>query len=180
MKGQNKTMRGYAAILVFFALVVAGIFGYRYYIHVQETKLLWPDMAEYWRKLDDLPYDATVKELEEMGYQNITQVQSKEIQEISEFLDPARESGKRILTLLRDTEEGPVLLVLQRNITEKLVALDTYVVHDGGVVNPGMKYDMESETVEKDGVAQVWLRWHRVWSDEPEREAYLLYSYRSG
>ena len=72
-----------------------------------------------------------------------------------------------------------MLLVLQRSRRENLVALDTYVVQDQGVLNPGTKYEMKSETVEEDGVTQVWLRWHRVWSDEPEQEDYLLYSYRS-
>ena len=121
-----------------------------------------------------------MEQLEERGYRDVTQIQPEELQEVSEFLNPTKETGKRLLILSKDTEEkGPVLLVFQRNLRENLVALDTYVVQDRGVFDGGTKYEMKSETVEEDGVTQVWLRWHRVWSDEPEREDYLLYSYRS-
>lgn len=183
MKSENRPMRGYVAVLVVFALVVVGIFGYRGYIHYRETHPLWPDeeLGDLWEKLGDtLPRDATMEQLEEQGYRDVTQIQPEELQEVSEFLDPTKETGKRLLILSKDTEEkGPVLLVFQRNLREKLVALDTYVVQDRGVFDGGTKYEMKSETVEEDGVTQVWLRWHRVWSDEPEREDYLLYSYRS-
>lgn len=182
MKSENKPMRGYVAVLVIFALVV-GIFGYRGYIHYRETHPLWPDeeLGDLWEELGEtLPRDATMEQLEERGYRDVTQIQPEELQEVSEFLDPTKETGKRLLILSKDTEEkGPVLLVFQRNLREKLVALDTYVVQDRGVFDGGTKYEMKSETVEEDGVTQVWLRWHRVWSDEPEREDYLLYSYRS-
>lgn len=183
MKSENKPMRGYVAVLVVFALVVVGIFGYRGYIHYRETHPLWPsdELGDLWDELGDtLPRDATMEQLEERGYRDVTQIQPEELQEVSEFLDPTKETGKRLLILSKDTEEkGPVLLVFQRNLREKLVALDTYVVQDRGVFDGGTKYEMKSETVEEDGVTQVWLRWHRVWSDESEREDYLLYSYRS-
>lgn len=184
MKDQNKTMRGYVAVLVIFVLVVVGIFGYRGYIYYRETHPLWPsqELGDLWDELGDtLPRNATMEQLEERGYRDITQIQPEELQEISAFLDPTRETGKRLLILSKDTEkEGPVLLVLQRNLTKKLVALDTYVVQGQYVLNPGTKYKMKSETVKEDGVTQVWLRWHRIWSDEPEQEDYLLYSYHSG
>lgn len=183
MKSENKPRRGYVAVLVVFALVVVGIFGYRGYIHYRETHPLWPsgELGDLWEELGDaLPRDATMEQLEEQGYRDVTQIQPEELQEVSEFLDPTKETGKRLLILSKDTEEkGPVLLVFQRNLRENLVALDTYVVQDRGVFDGGTKYEMKSETVEEDGVTQVWLRWHRVWSDEPEREDYLLYSYRS-
>lgn len=183
MKSENKPMRGYVAVLVIFALVVVGIFGYRGYIHYRETHPLWPsdELGDLWDELGDtLPRDATMEQLEERGYRDVTQIQPEELQEVSEFLNPTKETGKRLLILSKDTEEkGPVLLVFQRNLRENLVALDTYVVQDRGVFDGGTKYEMKSETVEEDGVTQVWLRWHRVWSDEPEREDYLLYSYRS-
>lgn len=180
MKSENKSMRGYVAVLVVFALVVVGIFGYRGYIHYRETHPVWPDMAEVWEDMKDVPEDATVQQLDEMGYRDITQIQQEEIEEISKFFDSTQETGKRVLILAKDTVEyGPMLLVFQRNLTEKLVALDPVVVRDGGVVDGGRKYDLKCETVEEDGVTQVWLRWHRVWSDEPEQEDYLLYSYRS-
>lgn len=183
MKSENKPMRGYVAVLVIFALVVVGIFGYRGYIHYRETHPLWPsdELGDLWDELGDtLPRDATMEQLEERGYRDVTQIQPEELQEVSEFLNPTKETGKRLLILSKDTEEkGPVLLVFQRNLRENLVALDTYVVQDRGVYDGGTKYEMKSETVEEDGVTQVWLRWHRVWSDEPEREDYLLYSYRS-
>lgn len=183
MKSENKPMRGYVAVLVIFALVVVGIFGYRGYIHYREIHPLWPDgeLGDLWEELGEtLPRDATMEQLEARGYRDVTQVQPEELQEVSEFLDPTKETGKRLLILSKDTEEkGLVLLVLQRNFSEKLVALDTYVVQDRGVFDGGTKYEMKSETVEEDGITQVWLRWHRVWSDEPEREDYLLYSYRS-
>lgn len=183
MKSENKPMRGYVAVLVIFALVVVGIFGYRGYIHYRETHPLWPsdELGDLWDELGDtLPRDATMEQLEERGYRDVTQIQPEELQEVSEFLNPTKETGKRLLILSKDTEEkGPVLLVFQRNLRENLVALDTYVVQDLGVFDGGTKYEMKSETVEEDGVTQVWLRWHRVWSDEPEREDYLLYSYRS-
>lgn len=183
MKSENKPMRGYVAVLVVFALVVVGIFGYRGYIHYRETHPVWPsgELGNLWEELGDtLPRDATMEQLEERGYRDVTQIQPEELQEVSEFLDPKKETGKRLLILSKDTEEkGPVLLVFQRNLRENLVALDTYVVQDRGVFDGGTKYEMKSETVEEDGVTQVWLRWHRVWSDEPEREDYLLYSYRS-
>lgn len=180
MKSENKPMRGYVAVLVVFALVVVGIFGYRGYIHYRETHPVWPDMAEVWEDMKDVPEDATVQQLEERGYRDVTQIQPEELQEVSEFLDPTKETGKRLLILSKDTEEeGPVLLVLQRSLRENLVALDTYVVQGQYSLNPGTKYKMKCERVEEDGVTQVWLRWHRIWSDEPEQEDCLLYSYRS-
>ena len=121
-----------------------------------------------------------MEQLEERGYRDVTQIQPEELREVSEFLDPTKETGKRLLILSKDTEEeGPVLLVLQRSLAEKLVALDTYVVQGQYSLNPGTKYKMKCERVEEDGVTQVWLRWHRIWSDEPEQEDYLLYSYRA-
>ena len=183
MKSENKPMRGYVAVLVVFALVVVGIFGYRGYIHYRETHPVWPsgELGDLWEELGEtLPRDATMEQLEERGYRDVTQIQPEELQEVSEFLDPTKETGKRLLILSKDTEEeGPVLLVLQRSLAEKLVALDTYVVQGQYSLNPGTKYKMKCERVEEDGVTQVWLRWHRIWSDESEREDYLLYSYRS-
>ncbi len=183
MKSENKSMRGYVAVLVIFALVVVGIFGYRGYIHYRETHPVWPsgELGDLWEELGEtLPRDATMEQLEERGYRDVTQIQPEELREVSEFLDPTKETGKRLLILSKDTEEeGPVLLVLQRSLAEKLVALDTYVVQGQYSLNPGTKYKMKCERVEEDGVTQVWLRWHRVWSDEPEQEDYLLYSYRS-
>ena len=183
MKSENKPMRGYVAVLVIFALVVVGIFGYRGYIHYRETHPVWPsgELGDLWEELGEtLPRDATMEQLEERGYRYVTQIQPDELQEVSEFLDPTKETGKRLLILSKDTEEeGPVLLVLQRSLAEKLVALDTYVVQGQYSLNPGTKYKMKCERVEEDGVTQVWLRWHRIWSDEPEQEDYLLYSYRS-
>ena len=182
MKSENKPMRGYVAVLVVFALVVVGIFGYRGYIHYRETHPVWPsgELGDLWEELGEtLPRDATMEQLEEQGYRDVTQIQPEELQEVSEFLDPTKETGKRLLILSKDTEEeGPVLLVLQRSLAEKLVALDTYVVQGQYSLNPGTKYKMKCERVEEDGVTQVWLRWHRIWSDESEREDYLLYSYR--
>lgn len=183
MKSENKPMRGYVAVLVVFVVVVVGIFGYRGYIHYRETHPVWPsgELGDLWEELGEtLPQDATMEQLEERGYRDVTQIQPEELQEVSEFLDPTKETGKRLLILSKDTEEeGPVLLVLQRSLAEKLVALDTYVVQGQYSLNPGTKYKMKCERVEEDGVTQVWLRWHRIWSDEPEREDYLLYSYRS-
>lgn len=183
MKSENKPMRGYVAVLVVFALVVVGIFGYRGYIHYRETHPVWPsgELGDLWEELGEtLPRDATMEQLEERGYRDVTQIQPEELQEVSEFLDPTKETGKRLLILSKDTEEeGPVLLVLQRSLAEKLVALDTYVVQGQYSLNPGTKYKMKCERVEEDGVTQVWLRWHRIWSDEPEQEDYLLYSYRA-
>ena len=183
MKSENKPMRGYVAVLVVFALVVVGIFGYRGYIHYRETHPVWPsgELGDLWEELGEtLPRDATMEQLEERGYRDVTQIQPEELREVSEFLDPTKETGKRLLILSKDTEEeGPVLLVLQRSLAEKLVALDTYVVQGQYSLNPGTKYKMKCERVEEDGVTQVWLRWHRIWSDESEREDYLLYSYRS-
>ena len=173
MKSENKPMRGYVAVLVVFALVVVGIFGYRGYIHYLETHPVWPsgELGDLWEELGEtLPRDATMEQLEERGYRDVTQIQPEELREVSEFLDPTKETGKRLLILSKDTEEeGPVLLVLQRSLAEKLVALDTYVVQGQYSLNPGTKYKMKCERVEEDGVTQVWRRWHRVWSDEPER-----------
>ena len=183
MKSENKPMRGYVAVLVVFALVVVGIFGYRGYIHYRETHPVWPsgELGDLWEELGEtLPRDATMEQLEERGYRDVTQIQPEELQEVSEFLDPTKETGKRLLILSKDTEEeGPVLLVLQRSLAEKLVALDTYVVQGQYSLNPGTKDKMKCERVEEDGVTQVWLRWHRIWTDEPEQEDYLLYRYRS-
>lgn len=183
MKSENKPMRGYVAVLVVFAMVAVGIFGYRGYIHYRETHPVWPsgELGDLWDELGEtLPRDATMEQLEERGYRDVTQIQPEELQEVSEFLDPTKETGKRLLILSKDTEEeGPVLLVLQRSLAEELVAMDTYVVQGQCSLNPGTKYKMKCERVEEDGVTQVWLRWHRVRSDEPEREDYLLYSYRS-
>lgn len=183
MKSENKPMRGYVAVLVVFALVVVGIFGYRGYIHYRETHPVWPsgELGDLWEELGEtLPRDATMEQLEARGYRDVTQIQPEEIEEISKFFDSTQETGKRVLILAKDTVEyGPMLLVFQRNLTEKLVALDPVVVRDGGVVDGGRKYDLKCETVEEDGVTQVWLRWHRIWSDEPEQEDCLLYSYRS-
>ena len=103
MKSENKPMRGYVAVLVVFALVVVGIFGYRGYIHYRETHPVWPDMAEVWEDMKDVPEDATVQQLDEMGYRDITQIQQEEIEEISKFFDSTQETGKRVLILAKDT-----------------------------------------------------------------------------
>ena len=63
MKSENKPMRGFVAVLVVFALVVVGIFGYRGYIHYRETHPVWPSgvLGALWEGLGETPpRDATL------------------------------------------------------------------------------------------------------------------------
>lgn len=102
-----------------------------------------------------LPPNTTAKELEGMGYLNLTKVQS----ELPKQLDALLLKDCLAKTFV-DTEEGPIIRIFASSPSiQQLKMCTNYYVHGQYEEEPGRTFVLRFEEIElDDGTVAVWLR----------------------
>lgn len=124
------------------------------------------------RKIYALPTNTTIQSLEQKGYLNLIDIQSKRISDIHAFLQGEATSRPTILKTVTASMDGPHIRVFYRPEQSSIVYMTTYDVVRQVVYTSNSTYYKHTYKVCKDNcVTEVWLEPHN------DYEPYLLYSY---